>query len=44
MSKIDQQEVLNTVDYTNRELATRFDFRAVQARYKRKKQTNQHDS
>lgn len=34
VSKTDQQEVLNTVDNSNRELATRFDFRGVQASYK----------
>lgn len=33
VSKIDQQEVLNSVDYAKRELATRFDFRGVQASY-----------
>lgn len=36
VSKIDQQEVLNAVDNSNRELATRFDFRGVQASYELK--------
>lgn len=30
----DQQAMLNSVHYTSRELATRFDFRGVQASYK----------
>ena len=33
VSKADQQEVLNAVDNANRELATRFDFRGVQAEF-----------
>jgi len=36
VSKIEQQEVLNAVDNSNRELATRFDFRGVQASYELK--------
>lgn len=33
VSEVDQQEVLNAVDNANRELATRFDFRGVQAEF-----------
>jgi len=33
VSKVEQQEVLNAVDNANRELATRFDFRGVQAEF-----------
>ena len=36
VSKVDQQEVLNAVDNSNRELATRFDFRGVQASFELK--------
>ncbi|MGI5308850.1 YajQ family cyclic di-GMP-binding protein [Rheinheimera sp. WS51] len=33
VSEVDQQEVLNAVDNANRELATRFDFRGVNAEF-----------
>ncbi|MBU2278949.1 MAG: YajQ family cyclic di-GMP-binding protein [Gammaproteobacteria bacterium] len=33
VSKVDQQEVLNAVDNSNRELTTRFDFRGVDAHF-----------
>jgi uncharacterized protein YajQ (UPF0234 family) len=33
VSELDQQEVLNAVDNANRELATRFDFRGVNAEF-----------
>ncbi|MCH8537513.1 MAG: YajQ family cyclic di-GMP-binding protein [Alkalimonas sp.] len=33
VSELDNQEVLNTVDNANRELATRFDFRGVDAEF-----------
>lgn len=33
VSELDNQEVLNTVDNANRELATRFDFRGVEAEF-----------
>lgn len=33
VSKVDQQEVLNAVDNSNRELTTRFDFRGVDAKF-----------
>jgi len=33
VSKVEQQEILNAVENSNRELATRFDFRGVQASF-----------
>lgn len=36
VSKVDQQEVLNAVDNSNRELQTRFDFRGIQASFELK--------
>lgn len=33
VSEVDQQEVLNAVENSNRELATRFDFRGVEAEF-----------
>lgn len=39
VSKVDEQEVLNAVDNANRELATRFDFRGVQASFELKDTT-----
>lgn len=39
VSKVDEQEVLNAVDNANRELATRFDFRGVQASFELKDMT-----
>lgn len=35
VSEVDFHEVTNAVDQANRELATRFDFRGVEARYER---------
>ncbi|MFC4654626.1 MULTISPECIES: YajQ family cyclic di-GMP-binding protein [Rheinheimera] len=36
VSKVEQQEILNAVENSNRELATRFDFRGVQASFELK--------
>ena len=36
VSKVEQQEVLNAVENSNRELTTRFDFRGIKAEFELK--------